>query len=85
MSSDYFLHHLTLSEATDYIKGQDRRHRRQWEMTRMIACGLGADFFEFTWEKERLTKSEEEMSEEEKEWEALRRKAEAINNRNKKQ
>lgn len=85
MSPDYFLYHLTLSEATDYIKGQDRRHRQQWEMTRLLAVGLGAEGFELPWEKEELhAKSEEEMSEEEKEWEALRRKAEAINNRNKK-
>lgn len=84
MNPDYFLHHLTLSEATDYIKGQDRRHRQQWEMTRMIACGLGVDYFEFTWEKER-PKSDEALTEEQKEWEALRRKAEAINNHNKKQ
>lgn len=28
---------MTFAEACDYIKGQDRRWRQQWEMTRVLA------------------------------------------------
>ena len=28
---------MTFGEAADYIKGQDRRSRQQWEMTRILA------------------------------------------------
>lgn len=28
---------MTFAEASDYIKGQDRRSRQEWEMTRVLA------------------------------------------------
>ena len=28
---------MTFAEALDYLTGQDRRHRQQWESTRMLA------------------------------------------------
>lgn len=28
---------MTFAEALDYLTGQDRRHRQQWETTRMLA------------------------------------------------
>lgn len=88
MSSEYFMHRLTLSEAIDYIKGQDRRCRQHWERTRFLAGTIykvltGEELdLQFAWEQE-PEKSEDEMSEEEKEWEAIKRKAEEYNRRRK--
>lgn len=56
MSPDYFLHRMTREEAEDYIAGQDRRSRQQWEMTRQlgsIICKVvtGEDLnWELPWE-----------------------------------
>ena len=88
MSPEYFLHRLTLAEAIDYIKGQDRRHRQSWCQTRLLAGVVhklltGEDFeMKFSWEEE-PKKSEEEMSEEERQWEEIKRKAEEYNTRKK--
>ena len=73
MNPEYFMHRLTLSEAIDYIKGQDRRCRQHWERTRFLAGTIykvltGEELeLQFAWEQE-PEKSEDEMSEEEKEW-----------------
>lgn len=86
MNPEYFMHRLTLSEAIDYIKGQDRRCRQHWERTRFLAATIykvltGEELeLQFAWEQE-PEKSEDEMSEEEKEWEAIKRKAEEYNRR----
>lgn len=88
MNPEYFLHRLTLAEAQDYIKGQDRRERQSWSQTRFLCQVVhklltGEDFeMKFSWEEE-PKKSEEEMSEEERQWEEIKRKAEEYNNRKK--
>ena len=87
MSPEYFLHHLTLSEALDYIKGQDRRSRQSWEQTRVLAnvfckCFSGdtLDDWKFPWEESSMT--EEEDSEEQRKFEELKQKCLLINQRN---
>ena len=90
MNPEYFLHRLTLAEAQDYIKGQDRRERQSWSQTRFLCQVVhklltGEDFeMKFSWEEEEPKKSEEEMSEEERQWEEIKRKAEEYNSKNKK-
>lgn len=37
MTPQYFLHHLTLAEALDFLKGQDHRHREHWLMTKILS------------------------------------------------
>ena len=87
MSPEYFLHHLTLSEALDYIKGQDRRSRQSWEQTRVLAIvfckffsGDTLDDWKFPWEESSMT--EEEDSEEQRKFEELKQKCLLINQRN---
>ena len=90
MSPEYFLHHLTLSEATDYVQGQDRRHRQSWEQTRVLAniiskCFTGAslDDWKFPWEKDSPTSTLDEIDDEEqKKFEELKQKCLLINQRN---
>ena len=38
-TAEYFLNRMTVSEAVCYIKGLNRRHRQDWERTRML-CRL---------------------------------------------
>jgi hypothetical protein len=39
LAPDYFLNRMGLREANDYIMGLNRRHRQQWEQTRLL-CRL---------------------------------------------
>jgi hypothetical protein len=49
---------MTMQEAEDYIAGQDRRYRQQWEMTRLLAklihkVETGKELkLEFPWDNE---------------------------------
>lgn len=69
MSPDYFLHRLTIAEAQDYMAGQDRRHRQQWEQTRFLSSIVyktltGQDLdLTFPWEEEAEIGDEEEQAE----------------------
>jgi len=88
MSPEYFLHHLTLSEAMDYIHGQDRRQRQSWEQTRVLAniickCFTGdtIDEWKFPWE-ENTTSIDDIDDEEQKKFEELKQKCILINQRN---
>lgn len=88
MSPEYFLHHLTLSEAMDYIHGQDRRQRQAWEQTRVLAniickCFIGdtIDEWKFPWE-ENTTSIDDLDDEEQKKFEELKQKCLLINQRN---
>lgn len=55
-----------MGEASDYIKGQDRRSRQQWEMTRVLAKVLhkvetGKNMtMDFPWDDEDEEKEKEE-------------------------
>ena len=87
MSPEYFLHHLTLSEALDFIHGQDRRSRQSWEQTRVLAnvickcfSGETLDDWIFPWEKDLHNgMTEEEENEEQRKFEELKQKCILIN------
>ena len=57
-SPDYFLNRMTVSETASYLSGQDRRHRQQWEQTRLLAGTIvkvltGEDIsLEFPWDSD---------------------------------
>ena len=58
LSPDYFMHHMTVAEASSFLRGQDRRHRQGWEQSRLLG-GLvhkvltGADWHPaFPWDDE---------------------------------
>lgn len=88
MRPDYFLHHLTLSEAYDYVKGQDRRQRQSWEQTRALANVIRSTFtgepikgWVFPWEK--VSDHGIELDDEEqRKFEELKQKCIMINQRN---
>lgn len=55
-SPEYFMHHMSLDEADDYMQGLQFRYRNQWEQTRFLAninckvlTGESADIT-FPWE-----------------------------------
>ncbi len=88
MSPEYFLHHLTLAEALDYVHGQDRRHRQSWEQTRFLAnivckcfTGDSLDDWKFPWENQ-ADNSIDIDDEEQKKFEELKQKCLMINQRN---
>lgn len=89
MHPDYFLHHLTLSEAYDYVQGQDRRQRQSWEQTRVLANVIRSSFtgepikdWVFPWEKISTHGIDEIDDEEQREFERLKQKCILINQRN---
>lgn len=75
---------MTFGEAYDYIKGQDRRSRQQWEMTRILAKVLhkvetGKNMrLDFPWDDENEEEDEERKPATKEELDALNDKARAI-------
>ena len=90
MDPHYFLHHLTLSEAIDYIHGQDRRQRQAWEQTRVLSnvickcfTGESLDDWVFPWEKLSTSGILDDIDDEEqRKFEELKQRCIAINQRN---
>lgn len=72
---------MTMGEALDYIKGQDRRSRQQWEMTRVLAKVLhkvetGKNMtMDFPWDDEDEEKDEERKPATKEELDALNEQA----------
>jgi hypothetical protein len=87
LSPDYFLNHMGLREANDYITGLNRRYRQQWEQTRLL-CRLihkvetGKELeLDFPWDEEDEDTAAESRQEHERRLEELRQRAKVMEGR----